>query len=163
MRRNRTIRISRIGRLAAPVVLALTAMAWTGDPVSSQTSGQIDCRTRDGFDKPICVVSGRFTTNQAFDPSRFWVLRGAVFIEEGATLTLPPGTEVFGEFATNGTLIIAQGAKIESNGTAAAPVVFTSDQPVGERARADWGGLIINGRAPLNVPGGEAEGRPQGP
>ena len=103
-------------------------------------------------------ATGRFTTSQSFDPNSFWVFRGAVFIEDGATLTLAPGTEVFGEFATNGTLIIARGGRIESNGTADAPVVFTSDQPVGERARADWGGLIINGRAPLNVPGGEAEG-----
>ena len=35
---------------------------------------------------------------------------------------------------------------------------MSSDQPVGFRARADWGGLIINGNAPLNVPGGEGEG-----
>ena len=35
---------------------------------------------------------------------------------------------------------------------------MTSDVEVGERARADWGGLIINGRAPLNVPGGQGEG-----
>ena len=32
--------------------------------------------------------------------------------------------------------------------------MFTSDQPVGSRARGDWGGLIINGRAPVNRPGG---------
>ena len=36
--------------------------------------------------------------------------------------------------------------------------MFSSDQPIGQRARADWGGLIINGRAPLNVPGGQGEG-----
>ena len=54
--------------------------------------------------------------------------------------------------------IIARGAQILANGTAGAPIVFSSDQPIGERGRADWGGLIINGRAPLNVPGGEAVG-----
>ena len=26
-------------------------------------------------------------------------------------------------------------------------VTFTSDQPVGQRARGDWGGIIINGTA----------------
>ena len=67
------------------------------------------------------------------------MLRGAVFVESGATLTLDAGTEVFGEFATNGTLIIARGARIHSNGTAAAPVVFSSDQPVGERAPGGLG------------------------
>jgi len=35
---------------------------------------------------------------------------------------------------------------------------MTSDQPVGTRFRGDWGGLVINGRAPLNLPGGTAIG-----
>jgi hypothetical protein len=35
---------------------------------------------------------------------------------------------------------------------------MTSDQAAGQRARGDWGGLIINGFAPVNNPGGEAEG-----
>ena len=43
-------------------------------------------------------------------------------------------------------------------GTRDAPIVFTSDQPVGSRARGDWGGLIINGRAPVNIEGGEGVG-----
>ena len=143
-------------RAAVPVVLALAAVVWTGGELQSQSP--VNCRTRSGFDKQICVVSGRITSDTTFDPSSYWVLRGAVFVEQGATLTLEPGTEVFGEFATNGTLIIAQGAQIHSNGTAAAPVVMSSDQAVGDRARADWGGLIINGRAPLNVPGGTSVG-----
>jgi hypothetical protein len=55
-------------------------------------------------------------------------------------------------------MIIAQGGKINAVGTWASPIIFTSDQPVGQRARADWGGLIINGRAPLNTPGGQSIG-----
>ncbi len=31
---------------------------------------------------------------------------------------------------------------------------MTSDQPVGFRGRGDWGGLILNGNAPVNLPGG---------
>lgn len=155
MRQRHSIRTG-LARLAGPVLLALAAAVWTEDPVSSQSN--VDCGTRSGFDKPICVITGRFTTDLTLDPDSYWVLRGAVFIEDGATIALAPGTEVFGEFATNGTLVIARGGRIESNGTANAPVVFTSDQPNGERGRADWGGLIINGRAPLNLPGGVGEG-----
>ena len=36
--------------------------------------------------------------------------------------------------------------------------MFTSDQPIGARGRGDWGGIIINGRAPVNFAGGEAAG-----
>ena len=78
------------------------------------------------------------------------VLRGAVFVENGATLTIEPGTVIYGEGVSNGTLIIAQGAKIMAEGTLDAPIVFTSDALEGSRGRGQWGGLIINGRAPSN-------------
>ena len=112
----------------------------------------------DGIDKEVCVVSGRITSDTTWNSDSYWVLRGAVFIDSPARLTIDAGTEIFGEFATNGTLIIARGARILADGTASSPIVFSSDQPIGERARADWGGLIINGSAPLNVPGGEGVG-----
>ena len=41
-----------------------------------------------------------------------------------------------------------RGGRLNAIGTATAPIVFTSDQPIGQRGRGDWGGLIINGRAP---------------
>ena len=50
------------------------------------------------------------------------------------------------------------GGRINAIGTAQAPIVFTSDQPIGQRGRGDWGGLIVNGRAPVNLEGGEGEG-----
>ena len=154
---NWKTRIRRLGRRAvAPALLVTGAVVWSGGTARSQST--IDCRSRTGIDKEVCVVTGRVASDTTFDANRYWVLRGAVFVDDGATLTLEPGAEVFGEFATNGTLIIDRGARIHSNGTADAPVVFSSDQPAGERARADWGGLIINGNAPLNVPGGASVG-----
>ncbi len=154
---HRKTTICRLGRrAAASALLVLGAVVWAGGAVSSQAT--INCRSRTGIDKQVCVVSGRINSDTTFDTNSYWVLRGAVFVESGATLTLDAGTEVFGEFATNGTLIIDRGARIHSNGTATAPVVFSSDQPIGERARADWGGLIINGDAPLNVPGSTSVG-----
>jgi len=111
-----------------------------------------------GLDKPVRVVRGRVTTDFTMTAGTYWVLRGAVFVDSGATLTIEPGTRIVGELATLGTLVIAQGARINAVGTAEAPIVFTSDQPIGQRARGDWGGLIINGRAPINVPGGIALG-----
>src|SRR5687768_5924779 len=43
-------------------------------------------------------------------------------------------------------------------GTREQPIVFTSDQPIGQRGRGDWGGIIVNGRAPINFESGEASG-----
>ena len=51
------------------------------------------------------------------------------------------------------SLIIMRGAKITAIGTAAAPIVFTSSRPAGQRQPGDWGGLIIVGNAPDNRSG----------
>jgi len=111
-----------------------------------------------GIDKPVRVIRGRFTSDLTLTSDAYWVLRGTVFIVEPARLFIQPGTQVIGETATRGTLVIDRGARIIADGTAEQPIVFTSDQPPAQRGRGDWGGLIINGRAPLNLPGGVAEG-----
>jgi hypothetical protein len=139
--------------LAAALLVGATAM-WP-QTVATQSNGRVlRCGPVPGIAKPVCVVTGRFTTSQTFTADSIWVLRGAVFIGAPAALTIEPGTLIAGETATRGTLIIERGAKIFANGTAAAPIVMTSDQPVGSRGRGDWGGLILNGFATVNLPGG---------
>ncbi len=102
--------------------------------------------------------SGDITEDTTWLAATTHILRGAVFVVSGATLTIEPGTLVVGDGATNGTLVVARGGRLVADGAADAPIVMTSDQVEGERARGDWGGLIINGAAPLNIPGGEGEG-----
>ena len=149
--------IHSIGRhTTAAIGLATAAIMTAGEPTFSQST--TSCLTVVGIAKPVCVVKGRITTDTTWNAESYWILRGAVFVEAPARLTIDAGTEIFGEFASNGTLIIARNAQILANGTAAAPIVMSSDQPIGSRGRADWGGLIINGNAPLNVPGGESVG-----
>jgi hypothetical protein len=109
-------------------------------------------------DKPTVVVSGTIGSDTTWTADTNWVLQGAVFVDNGATLNIEAGTRIYGQSSTNGTLIVARGSKINAQGRQDAPIVMTSDQPPGQRARADWGGLIINGAAPINVPGGEAFG-----
>ena len=81
-----------------------------------------------------------------------------MFVRAGATLNIAAGTRVIGESGSVGTLIVDRGGRLNAIGTAAAPIVFTSDQPIGQRGRGDWGGIIINGRAPVNFGSGEAAG-----
>ncbi len=135
--------------LAAAVLVA----AAPGRDVQTQVIGP--AVNVPGLDKPVRVLRGRFTSGTlTLTSDTYWLLRGAVFFQNTARLVVQPGTTVVGETATRGTLIIDRGAQIIADGTKTAPIVFTSDQPVGQRARGDWGGLIINGRAPLNLPGG---------
>jgi hypothetical protein len=111
-----------------------------------------------GLDKPVVVVSGEITGTADWTSNNYWVLRGAVFVRDGATLNIQPGTRIVGESGSVGTLIVERGGTLNAIGTREQPIVFTSDQPVGRRARGDWGGLIINGRAPVNLEGGEGVG-----
>lgn len=89
------------------------------------------------------------TGDRVLDPDTLYTLRGQVYFEDGASLTIPAGTLIQGQPA--GTIIIKKGAQIFVNGTAEAPVVMTSDQAPGLRATGDWGGLVILGRAPINL------------
>ena len=142
------------GRLLAAASLA-AAVAWSGPAVFTQ-AGVADGVHCDSDD--VCTIKGSFTADVELEADNEYRLIGAVFIQEPAVLEIEAGTTIYGDSATNGTLIIARGAEIRARGTAAAPIVMTSDQLEGERARGDWGGLILNGRAPLNIEGGEAEG-----
>lgn len=139
------------------ILLALLMAASVIAParVHTQNQGVIDEPVNvPGIDKPVRVIRGQFTSAVTLESRYYYVLRGAVFVGRGGTLNIQAGTRIVGEFATLGTLVIAQGGRINAVGTASAPIVFTSDQPVGQRGRGDWGGLIINGEAPINIPGG---------
>jgi hypothetical protein len=111
-----------------------------------------------GLDRPVVVVTRSVTGNETWTSANYYLLRGAVFVQEGATLNIQAGTRVIGESGSVGTLIVLRGGRLNAIGTRQQPIVFTSDQPAGQRARGDWGGIILNGRAPLNIPGGEGVG-----
>ncbi len=89
------------------------------------------------------ILEGDYT----LDAGTNYRLTGSFIVKEGATLTIPAGTQIIAT-ASNGQetetyIAVMMGAKININGTAAAPVVMTS--PNGNPQ--DWGGLTICGRS----------------
>jgi hypothetical protein len=80
-------------------------------------------------------------------------LDGWVYVDPGATLTILPGTIIRG--TNKSILTITPGAKIMAAGTRTQPIVFTSTQGAGFRGPSDWGGVVICGKAPNNLPGGK--------
>jgi hypothetical protein len=104
----------------------------------------------------VVVLTGDITRNMKLKRKKTYLLQGGVFVRSGARLRIQKGTTIFGD--TGSFLVIDKGARIEAKGTADRPIVFTSAQPAAERRRGDWGGLIFNGNAPINVPGGVAQG-----
>jgi hypothetical protein len=102
-------------------------------------------------------LSGDLVESQTLTSDRTWILNGPVHVKAGATLTIEAGTTIKGtKSPAVGLLVIEPGAKIEAVGTADAPIVFTSMAEPGDRTPGDWGGLVVLGKAPINVPGGTA-------
>ena len=118
--------------------------------------------------KGICSLSGTITSNVRLNSNFVYQLEGPVFIGQdqggdpaapiagaaSAILTIDAGTTIFGASGED-YLVIARGSQIRSNGTRTAPVNMTSRAEVFGTAnlatdRALWGGLVINGRAPIN-------------
>lgn len=97
------------------------------------------------------VIASNITANRTLYADTVYTLQGFVQVTNGATLTIQPGTVIQGDFNTVGSsLFITRGARINANGTAAQPIVFTSSRPVGQRQAGDWGGLVIIGNGVIN-------------
>jgi hypothetical protein len=96
------------------------------------------------------TVTGDIAENTTWKADKIYLLKGFVYVTNGATLTIEPGTIIKGDKATKGTLTITRGAKIMAVGTESKPIVFTSAFEAGARSSGDWGGIILLGKAPVN-------------
>ncbi|HEX2836325.1 MAG TPA: hypothetical protein VHW00_25195 [Thermoanaerobaculia bacterium] len=94
-------------------------------------------------------VSGKINANTTWTADKRYILHDYVGVASPATLTIEPGTVIYGGDG-RATLFIQKGAKILADGTSRRPIVFTSAQRVGDRAQKDWGSLVILGNAPIN-------------
>ncbi|MGE0552858.1 MAG: hypothetical protein AB7R55_05465 [Gemmatimonadales bacterium] len=102
-------------------------------------------------DRALQVVTADISANTTWTNANRYRLQGFIHVANGATLTIEKGTTIEGDFATVGSsLFVLRGAKIDAQGTADEPIVFTSSQPVGSRQAGDWGGLIIIGNGIVN-------------
>ncbi len=108
------------------------------------------------------IVSGEITTNTSWTSNNIYLLDGWVYVRDGATLTIEPGTLIKGDFNTKGALIIERGAKLIADGTPESPIVFTSQKAAGQRSYGDWGGVILCGKASVNVPANAGNGTAAG-
>jgi len=90
-----------------------------------------------------------------------YVLKGWVYITDGATLTIEAGTVIKGDKDTKAAIIVERGGKIIAQGTEDLPIVFTSNQPASSRKPGDWGGIVICGKASNNKTEMIIEGGPR--
>ncbi|MDO8541804.1 MAG: hypothetical protein Q7S40_15315 [Opitutaceae bacterium] len=98
------------------------------------------------------------TANTTWTKDNTYLLQGYTFVINNATLTIEPGTVIKGKVSTGAdaaALIVTRGAKIMAEGTASAPIIFTSelDNLNGNLGASDtglWGGVLVLGHATIN-------------
>lgn len=121
----------------------------------SFTSCKDETEAKTGIDALIeqGVLTGELD-HQVTLESKTYKLTGTFVVKSGATLTVPAGARIVATEGYGSYIIVAQGGKININGTAAKPVVMTADDE--SKAKAGyWGGLVINGKAKIS---GASEG-----
>lgn len=120
---------------------------------ASQYSSEVSVTTK-APGTAAATISASITANRTLYADTTYTLSGFIQVANGATLTIQPGTKILGDFNTTGSsLFITRGAKIDAQGTATNPIVFTSSRAAGQRQPGDWGGLIIIGNGVINRSG----------
>ena len=119
----------------------------------------VSSRTLNG--QRVCQLSGTITEDLLLTSNNLYELVGKVVIggdnETSAMLTIQAGTTVYGGTDVD-FLVISRGSQIVANGTRTAPITFTSQSDLANfegaadlaTTRGEWGGLVINGNAPIN-------------
>ncbi|MEO5977163.1 MAG: cell shape-determining protein MreB [Chryseolinea sp.] len=133
--------------VGSSITLTFVVSDAQGTPMTTTTTATI---TVGDPGKSTETITGPITANTTFTASKYYLLKGNVYVQAPAILTIEPGTIIFGDKVTKGALIINRGAKIHAVGTAALPIVFTSSAPKTFRNYGDWGGVVLLGKAQNN-------------
>lgn len=124
-------------------------------------------------DTDVCQLPSTITENTTLTADTIWFLDGTVTVGNGnqelgasqtelangnpllnVTLTIEPGTQIIGRVGSFANLIITRGSMIMAEGTAEAPIIFSSAD-AGFDGTSEWGGLQIMGFGDHNECGAE--------
>ena len=117
----------------APPTVDITIFDW----VNSNQSGL-----------SFTILEGEVTGEVTLDPSERYLLNNSYIVQNGGKLIIPAGTKITArDGGTEVYIAVLKGGQIEIDGTAANPVVMSSQnaQP------GDWGGLTICGDGPTTA------------
>lgn len=163
--------------MAMTAVSAMTLAACGGSSSSSSSDDDdanadtpctvgtgIEATNTDGTQETIdgtavCELSGTISADATLTTDYVYRLAGYVTVGDGAvelasyddasevTLTVNEGVQF--RSSNRGSLIISRGSKMMAMGTAAAPIVMSSED-AGYEGQGEWGGLVLQGFAQNN-------------
>jgi hypothetical protein len=158
---------------------ALSHYGFLPEPVAQTGEEWTCCVACQSDNNKLEITENEFTIDgfTVWNRENVHVMNGFVYVEDGDTLLIEPGTIIKsppGQAGEATALIVARGGLIYALGSPTCPVVFTSSSddtddrfdiplPPDPAGRALWGGVVILGRATINDPSGVnwIEGLPQ--
>lgn len=104
----------------------------------------------------VIDVTEDITESTTWTADNVYNLTKQIYVRDGATLCIEPGTVIASEPTVNGSgaLAITRGSKIYALGTPEMPIIFTStndDFVTWREAANEWGNLTIMGRAYISA------------
>jgi hypothetical protein len=152
-------------------LIATAAMAFAGiAPSFAQTDLGASCGCPAVASRPTVLMStlasvggatdGDLLANTILSCDKTYILDKKIFVPNGKTLTIQPGTVIKGRAAglpADATaLIVSRGGKLFANGSADCQIVFTAEAdnldgsyPIANKGQ--WGGLVMLGKATNNL------------
>src|SRR5690554_4443720 len=65
-------------------------------------------------DGSLTELKGEIASDLSLEADKKYLLNGNVFVTNGATITIPAGTIIFGDKLSKGALVITKGSKINA-------------------------------------------------
>ena len=151
-----------ISKLVAAAALAVATVA----PGFAQSDLGASCGCPAVASRPTVLLSTLATggnlnaTNTVLTCDKTWILDEKIYVGNGQSLTINPGTVIKGEVAlvpgNAAALVVSRGGKIFAPGTESCPIVFTAGQDpmngtYGISNKGKWGGVVLLGKATNNL------------
>jgi len=117
-----------------------------------QLNGRVDVGCDGGFSAPTTGAPRTSTTAGCTAANGFNLTGGQLTADTNVTLTIAAGAIIVGNSGPS-WLAVNRGNKIDAQGTASNPIIFTSRENVlgsnTDSTIGQWGGIVLLGRAPV--------------
>lgn len=138
----------------AAIVSGMSLASCSDDDNTPDNGGTNGSVTTEGENIPAEIRE-----DLTLDADKQYFIDGTVHVKEGATLTIPAGMTIKAREGFSSYILVERGGKIIAKGTADAPITFTADDE-SKASAGYWGGLILNGKAPISYNANPEEGDP---
>jgi len=133
------------------VVLLSAGTAQAACPAGTTSKGSFN-------GKELCAMQKRYLSAEVvLTAANHYLLPEGIFVgadnAQNSVVRIEAGTTVYAN--PGAFLVVMRGSKLIAEGTAQKPIVFTTSK-LTDRKRGEWGGIVLNGNAPVNACAGSA-------